>query len=237
MLNRYPRKLRELPGTRSRVHVFDDRAHAGIVLGDMLASRDRENALVLAVPAGGVPVARALTERLGLPLDVAVVSKITLPWNTEVGCGAVAFDGTVEMNEPLLQRAGLSEDELSERVRETKAKVARRQEVFRSGLGPLELRGRDAILVDDGLASGFTMLVAVQAVRKSGPRRVAVAVPTSPASTAGRLLADVDELWCANLRAGLQFAVADAYRHWRDVDEAEAAESFRQAIGRSGPEG
>ncbi len=229
LVDRYPGTLRDCPDYRQEVHVFRDRRQAGEVLADLLGGRDAGRTLILAVPAGGVPVAVALAERLALALDVACVSKVTVPGNTEVGCGAVAFDGTLEMNEPLLRRLGFSSKAVAERIEATREKVQRRQQALRPGRGELDPTGRDAILVDDGLASGFTMRLAVEAVRKLGPDRVSVAVPTAPASTAEDLIPHVDELWCANLRAGARFAVADAYRNWRDVSEDEAADMLRRS--------
>ena len=116
---------------RNMVGVFKDREHAGILLGDMLAPYPLENGIVLGIPAGGVPVGLAVADRLGLPFDVAVVSKITLPWNTEAGYGAVAFDGTFKLNKALIAQLPLSEDQIQEGIRKTRSKVARRSERFR----------------------------------------------------------------------------------------------------------
>src|SRR5262245_58672208 len=103
--------LHDHPPLRGRTHVFDDRRHAGEILAEMLAGECDEDALVAAIPAGGVPVAVALAGSLKLALDVLVVSKITLPWNTEAGYGAVAFDGNVRLNDALVARVGLSRRE------------------------------------------------------------------------------------------------------------------------------
>lgn len=219
---------------RDRARVFGDRREAGEVLAGMLPDRRAGAALVLAIPAGGVPVAVAAAARLGLPVDAAAVSKITPPWSTEVGYGAVAFDGTVRLNEPLLPRMGLSRQEIAAGVARTTEKVRRRAETLRAGRGPLDVGGREAVLVDDGLASGFTMTVAVDAVRKAGAARVVVAVPTAHDSAARRLVRRADAVYCANLRAGMRFAVADAYRNWRDVGEEEARRLL-EAAWRSGP--
>jgi predicted phosphoribosyltransferase len=227
--DRFPDKVHDLPEYRRRVGVFEDREEAGAVLADLLRGREGGPAVVLAIPAGGVPVAVSLAGRLAWPVDVASVSKITLPGNTEVGCGAAAFDGSVELNDPLLRRLGLGGRELSERIAETVAKVKRRHEALRAGRGPVQLAGRDAVLVDDGLASGFTMRLAAKAAAALAARRVVVAVPTAPATSVAGLLDRADEIWCVNIRSGGSFAVADAYRNWRDVSEAEAAAILRRA--------
>jgi len=211
----------ELPELRNRVHVFRDRTEAGEVLARMLEGYRGSEALVLAVPAGGVPVAAAIARELGLALDVAVVSKITLPWNTEAGYGAVAFDGTVRLNEALLPELGLSEEDVAEGIERTKRKVERRAKTLRGDRPLPDLTHRTAILVDDGLASGFTMRVAVEALRNAGAREVVVAVPTAHAEAVRRLAGAVEVLYCPNIRGGGRFAVAEAYERWSDVEEEE----------------
>ncbi len=227
-------RLYFLPELRGRTRVFRDRIHAGAVLADMLQDLRGTDALVLAVPAGGVPVAAELARRLDLPLDVAVVSKITLPWNTEAGYGAVAFDGTIRINEPLVARAGLTARQVEAGIEETLAKVERRVRTFRGTRPPPDLAGRPAVLVDDGLASGFTMATAVAALRKAGAGRLYVAVPTAHEEAVGRLAPGVDAVYVANLRSGPVFAVADAYRRWRDVTEEEARRILQAARGEPG---
>lgn len=209
---------------RNQTGVFRDRAHAGEVLAEMLAEFRGGDGLLLAVPAGGVPVAAVVAERLALPLDVAVVSKITLPWNTEAGYGAVAWDGTVRINRGLAAQVGLGEDEIRGGVERTTNKVRRRVQRFRGERSWPELRERRVILIDDGLASGFTMLVAVEAVEAAGGGTPVVAVPTAPADTVARLAERSTAVYCANIREGRPFAVADAYEHWSDVTEESAVE-------------
>jgi len=212
----------DLSHLRDRVHVFSTRRHAGEIVAGMLEAYRRAEAVVLAIPAGGVPVAAAIAQRLAMPLDVAVVSKITLPWNTEVGYGAVAFDGTVSLNESLLEQLSLSEQEVADGIARTREKVARRQRRFRGDRPMPQLSARTAILVDDGLASGFTMRVAAQALTALAAETI-VAVPTAHAGAVADLAERVGAVYCPNIRSGMSFAVADAYRRWRDVSEDEAA--------------
>lgn len=216
----------DLPEYRDRVRVFRDRAHAGEILAGMLEDYRASRTLVMAIPAGGIPVAAALARRLSLPLDVAVVSKITLPWNTEAGYGAVAFDGTVRLNRDLLSRLGLSEKEIAEGKAATAGKVKRRVERFRGDRPYPDLIKERVILVDDGLASGFTLLVGVEALKRSGTGEIIVAVPTGSTGAVRRVAAEVDRLYCANIRGGWSFAVADAYERWTDVSEEEALRIF-----------
>jgi len=221
-------RIIELPELRNRGRVFRDRAHAGEVLAGMLAEHRGGDARVLGIVAGGVPVAAALAQSLGLALDVAVVSKITLPWNTETGYGAVAFDGSVRLNQAAIERFGLVPADVEKGIAQTQAKVRERLQRFSAGRAP-QLAGRTVVLVDDGLASGFTLLTAVAAVRHAQPARLLVAVPTGHGESVQRVAAEVDALYCANVRASFAFAVADAYERWSDVSEDEALALWRAA--------
>jgi len=210
----------DLAELRNRVRVFRDRVEAGKVLARMLERYRNSNAIVLAIPAGGAAVAAAIAKELHLSLDVAVVSKITLPWDTEAGYGAVAFDGTVMLNEDLLSRINLSNQEIQEGIKKTEQKVARRLKMFRGNRPSPDFK-RPIILVDDGLASGFTLRVAIKAIRKAGATNVILAVPTAHLESAQTILKEVEAIYCPNLRGGFSFAVAHAYRQWSDLDEQE----------------
>ncbi len=223
----------ELSRLQGRTGVFADREEAGRVLSELLLQFTGPSSLLLAIPAGGVPVAAAAADILGLPLDLAVVSKITLPWDREAGYGAVAFDGSCRINEPLLDRLGLSEREVRAGVLSTRRKVRRRLRRFRGRRPFPELGEKTVILVDDGLASGFTMQVAVEAVRRAGGARIVAAVPTGHGAAVKALAHSADAVCCANLREGLPFAVAAAYRRWTDVAEEEVDRLL--ALRRTGP--
>jgi predicted phosphoribosyltransferase len=211
---------------RNRTRVFRDRQHGGEVVGQMMQEYGQARAINMAITAGGLPVAVQIAKLLALPLDVAVVSKITLPWNTEVGYGAVAFDGTARLNDELVGRLSLTDQQIKEGILETEEKVRRRNLLFRGDRPLPSLSDRAAILVDDGLASGFTMQVAVEALLKASSSEVVVAVPTGPSHTVRRISANVSRIYCANIRSGMSFAVADAYEYWSDVTEQEALKAL-----------
>jgi len=219
----------ELAELRERTRVFSDRSHAGRVLAGMLSDRLEPDCLIMAIPAGGVPVAAALAAGLHLPLGLAVVSKITLPWNSEVGFGAVAFDGSVGLNEAMVARTELTPQEVEEGIARTRRKVARRVERLGSLLADAEPVGRDVVVVDDGLASGFTMRAAVDALGRAGAASVRVAVPTGHLAAVEAVAPAVRELYCANIRSGFRYAVADAYMHWYDIDDHELTAMLRKA--------
>lgn len=221
----------DLPEMRNRARVFRDRTQAGAVLAGMLGEFRDAGALVLAIPAGGVPVAAEIAHRLGLPLALAVVSKITLPWNTESGYGAVAFDGSVRLNRDLITALHLPESVVQQGIAQTKEKVARRVRQLGGDRSLPDLTRRTVILVDDGLASGFTLHTAVDALRHLAADRIVIAVPTGHADAVARIAASVNSLYCPNIRQGPVFAVADAYQHWTDVSEATVAEIMQTFSG------
>jgi predicted phosphoribosyltransferase len=213
-------KIFDLPKLRNRIRVFRDRASAGKVLAGMLEEFRSSHAMVMGIPAGGIAVAVEIARELHLPLEIAVVSKITLPWNSEAGYGAVAFDGTVILNEEFLSRLNLSDQEIQTGIKKTEQKVSRRVTMFR-GNRPFPDFKRPIILVDDGLASGFTLRVAIKALHRNGVTNLILAVPTAHSESVQMILEEVEAIYCPNLRSGLSFAVADAYERWSDLDEEE----------------
>jgi predicted phosphoribosyltransferase len=220
-------KIFDLLKLRNRVRVFRDRASAGKVLAGMLEEYRDSHAMVMGIPAGGIAVAVEIARALDLPLDIAVVSKITLPWNSEAGYGAVAFDGTVMLNEELLSRFNLSDQEIQTGTKKTEQKVLRRMTMFR-GNRPLPDFKRPIILVDDGLASGFTLRVAIKALRRNGATNLILAVPTAHSESVQMILEEVEAIYCPNLRSGLSFAVADAYERWGDLEEQEVIKLLQE---------
>ncbi len=217
-------KLSEDPSLRNRSQVFADRAHAGRLLAERLLDYRGREVHLFAIPAGGVPVAAEIARRLELPLDLIIVRKIQLPWTTEAGFGALNPAGEAILNEDLLARITLSQEDIAVQTEKAAASMRRREERLRNGQPYPQLAGRAVIIVDDGLASGFTMRAAVQFLKRQGAGKIVVAVPTASERTAQDLLPEVDELVCLNVRGGWSFAVADAYENWYDLDEGEVLE-------------
>lgn len=217
---------------RERLFAFDDRAHAGRMLADALERYRGGNGVVLAVPAGGVPVAAEIAQRLAWPLDLIVVRKVQVPYHTEAGFGAVDADGVVVLNEQFLASLGLSGDAVQAQIDKAKETVAKRDATFRAGRPFPPVEGMTVIIVDDGLASGYTMRAAVGFVKKRNPGRVIAAVPTGPLLTVQDLLRDVDEMVCLNVRSSRSFAVADAYHHWYDLSDDEVIDILTRGAAR-----
>jgi len=204
---------------------FRDRSHAGRELATMLDEFRGTAALVLAIPAGGMPVGKAIAEALGLPLAIAPVSKVLYPWTTESGFGAVAFDGSVWLDEARMAGHGLTPAQVERAIAEARAKVERRLVLLSSA--PLGVEGRTVILVDDGIAGGSTMRAAIAALRRQRAASIVIAVPTAHQEALDALAKLADAAYCANVRSGRSFAVADAYAEWRDLSDEEVVALLR----------
>jgi putative phosphoribosyl transferase len=214
-------KIIEEHDLREKVKVFRDRFHAGKLLAEKLQEYSQlKNAIVLAIPAGGVPVGYVIAKELDIPIDVVIVRKAQIPWNTEAGFGAVTWDGVTVLNELLIDQLGLTEEDIEESIYETKKNIEKRLRKFRGNKPLPELKDKAIILVDDGLASGFTMLAAVRSLRKNLPKKIIVAIPTASLGAIDLLRSEVDEIVCLNIRSG-SFAVADAYENWYDLTDEE----------------
>jgi predicted phosphoribosyltransferase len=212
----------ENPLLHNRKYVFSDRHDAGKQLGVLVKTLPSvHGSVVLAIPAGGVPVGREIAAALGSRLSLAIVRKIQIPGNPEAGFGAVSWDGQVLINEGLRAVLGLSDADIETEIERTKKNVHERIVRFTHGRALPKMSGKSVILADDGLASGFTMMAAVKSVRPLSPSRIIVAVPTASATSAELVSRNVDQVVCLNIRTSRQFAVADAYRQWYDLDDRE----------------
>ena len=174
--------------------MFKDRCDAGRQLGLRLSVFATVRPVVVALPRGGVPVAADIAGRLGAPLDVIVVRKIGLPWQPELAIGAVAEGNVCVVNDALIEEAGVSGDELVAVIGRERVELERRVRTYRGERSPLRLDGRVVILVDDGLATGYTARAAIELIRRRGASRVVLAVPVAPediVATMGRVADEV----------------------------------------------
>lgn len=216
---------------RDKINVFRDRTEAGRKLGEKLESYLGSDGLILAIPSGAVPVAKEIARMISLPLDLIIVRKLQIPFEPEAGFGALGPEGEVIINDNLLMQLRLSAGEIDETIRRTLDVIRKRNRLFRAGGAFPETAGKTIILVDDGLASGYTMLAAIQSVKKKNAAKVVVVVPTGSAGTVEMLLPRVNELVCLNVRTGHSFAVADAYRFWHDLTDEEVLSLLNQSPG------
>ena len=212
---------------------FADRASAGSALAPALtAYRDREDVLVLGLPRGGVPVAAEIADALHAPLDVVIVRKLGAPGQPELAIGAIASGGVIVINENILSGAA-SAGEVQAEIQRQRAELNRRESLYRNDRLPLEAAGRTVILVDDGAATGATMLAAIRAARKQDARRVIVALPVASAEAVRALRDEADEVHCL-LTPPLFFAVGDWYARFEQTTDAEVCTLLAHARTRAG---
>ena len=214
-------KTIESPHLRNREFVFEDRVDAGRRLGEMMQGEELQDAMLLAIPSGGVPVAVSMQIFLWWPVELLLVRKVQIPHNTEAGFGAVNMDGERFFNEMLLSNLHLSWEVIEEQVQKALQTIEQRNTMFRCSKPFPDISEKNIIIVDDGLASGYTMLAAIHYVKKRNPLSVSIAVPTGLADTVKNLSRKVDRLYCLNIRENYPFAVASAYRRWHDLSDRE----------------
>jgi putative phosphoribosyl transferase len=205
---------------------FLDRAEAGRMLAEVLTSLVSPPALVLGIPRGGVVVAARVAARLGAPLDVVVPRKIGAPGNPELAVGAVA-DGVEAIDEPAVRRLGLDMAAVRAEAARQTVEVARRTAAYRQGLPPLALAGRTAVLVDDGVATGWTCAAAASNTRRAGATRVLVAVPVGPPGLAERLRPVVDQV-VVLVTPDPYLNVGQVYERFPQVDDDEVLRCLEQ---------
>jgi len=199
---------------------FRDRTDAGRQLGQRLRELRLVDPVVLALPRGGVPVAFEAAGAVGAPLDVFVARKVGAPGHKEYGIGAIAEGGVVVADEYALRMLGLSHDRFEQLVAVEQRELDRRVERYRRGRDLVEVRGRDVVLIDDGLATGVTAEAALRALRARRPRRLILAVPACAPDTAARLDDVADEVVC--LVAPADFvAVGKWYANFGQTDDDE----------------
>lgn len=201
--------------------MFRNRFEAGIQLARQLEPFNTQDTLLLAIPRGGIEVAHPIALHLNRPLDVIIPRKITFPDNPELAIGAVTFEGSVEINKELVEGLNLSSSDVDSLVRPALLEIERRLRLYRGNKSSPELRARDVILIDDGLATGYTMMAAVKSVRSEHPRRIIVAVPVSPASTCEHLQSLVEHMVVLHQAQESFFAVGAFYDNFTDLADAE----------------
>lgn len=213
------------PSLANRRGVFLARDEAGRACAALLG-RHRElvdDAVCGAIPSGGVAVAVPIAREFGLRVLPLVARKVQVPGNTEFGMGAVAWDGRVLLDRELVRALGLGSSAVRIQVEAARASVAERLERFLPGRQMPDLRGRRVLVVDDGLAGGSTAMVVLAALRAAGAGPLVTVVPTGHDRTVAAVAGVSDAVICPNIRGGGSFAVADAYRAWRDMTADEVA--------------
>jgi putative phosphoribosyl transferase len=211
-----------------RAVVFADRAAAGVALAEEMQRRELPPPLlILALPRGGLPVAHEIARILDAPLDVMLVRKVGMPGQPELAMGAVA-SGDIVVRDRSLERIfpGIAED-FDHVAAQERRELLRREQVYRAGLAPLALQGKTVVLVDDGLATGSTMLAAVRAARAGGAARIVVAAPVASPQAAQLIGAEADELVILQTPAML-FAIGEWYEQFEQLEDEEVCRLLDQ---------
>lgn len=207
--------------------LFFDRSDAGRRLAEKLSRYEGGQVVVFGIPHGGVPVATEVAEKLGAPLDIIVPRKIPIPNNPEAGFGAVTEDGIIVLNESLVKQLGLNKYQIQFQAEKVRAEVARRTALYRGRLKAPPVREKTAIIIDDGLASGYTMVAAVKSIQSRGATKIVTASPVASGSAYDLLKPLVDELVCLVVARTSRFAVASFYYRWHDLSETEVMKYLR----------
>lgn len=215
-----------MDGTRGIV--FADRVDAGRRLAARLTHLRGSDVVVVGLPRGGVPVAAEVARALGAPLDVVVVRKLGVPYQPELGMGAIGEDGVRVINDRVVRGAGVSPAELAAVEARERVELARRAERFRAGRPRTPLAGRTVVVVDDGIATGSTAKAACEVVRAEGARRVVLAVPVAPADWTDRLAGVADELVCVGTPEPF-FGVGQFYADFTQTRDDEVVDCLRRA--------
>lgn len=211
---------------------FENRRRAGQELAERLlqwaGDGGLEDAVVLALPRGGVPVAAEIAKTLHVPLDVVVARKIGVPGSPEVGIGAIVAEDPPVFDRLALQTLHLSEDRLGSDVARERTELHRREALYRKGEPPPRVAGRTVVLVDDGLATGGTARAALRHLRRQGPARLVLAVPVGSPGTVAALREEADDVVCAHLPAYLS-SVGEWYADFEQVSDDEVIGALREA--------
>jgi len=213
---------------------FRDRSEAGRLLAAELAKRPEfsgqrsgTNAVVLALPRGGLPVGFEVAEALQAPLDVVVVRKLGVPWQPELAMGAMA-GGTTVLDHELIREFRISDEEVNSAIEREKREMERREKLYRGGLAALDLTGNTVVLVDDGLATGSTMTAAARCVRALHPQRLIIAVPVGSSEACARLKTEAGECICLATPEPF-YAVGEWYEDFVQVTDGEVREILKRS--------
>ncbi|MBI2288529.1 MAG: phosphoribosyl transferase [Chloroflexi bacterium] len=208
--------------------LFDNRYDAGRQLAAQLGEYKGQPVVVLAIPNGGVPVGVEVAAALEVELDLVISRKIPLPLTPEAGFGALADDGTVILNEELVKAVGLTPDQINFQINRVRGEIRQRSLLYRRDRPSATVSGKTVIITDDGLASGFTMIAAVESVRRRQPKEVIVAVPVASATALEQLEKVGAKVVTVAVGTKPRFFVADFYRYWHDLSEDEVIKCLKE---------
>lgn len=207
--------------------IFKDRKEAGQALANKLKRYRKKIDFVFAIPNGGVAIGYEIAKAFSTRLDVVIVRKIQLPWDTEAGFGACAPDECVLLNKKMIQSLGLTKSEIIVQKQRTFLQIKQRNKKYREGRPYPDLKNKSILICDDGLATGYTMLAAIRFLRKKHPKEIIVAVPCASAGAYAFIKEKADKVVSLNIKSEFPFAVADFYERWYDVSDQEVLEYLK----------
>ncbi|MDD5122005.1 MAG: phosphoribosyltransferase family protein [Dehalococcoidales bacterium] len=214
-----------LPGTNPK---FDNRYDAGKQLSEKLTEFKNQPVVVMAIPNGGIPIAHHVALELNATMDLIISRKIPIPLAPEGGFGAVTDDGTVILNPDVLKRINLNEAQINYQVSRVRNDIQQRSIIYRSSRPVSVLSSKIAVLVDDGLASGYTMMAAIESVRRKKPKMVVVAVPVASAMAVKQVEKVADRVITVVTDYAPRFYVSDYYRYWNVLSDREGQECYQE---------
>jgi len=207
---------------------FKDRFEGGKELAKRLIKYKGKKVIVLAIPRGGIETSFPICKSLKSKFDLIITRKLPIPWNPEAGFGSISMDGTVCLNPEIAPFLGLKEEEIKEIVDSVFKEVKRRNEVYRKGKPFPEVKGKIVILVDDGLATGYTMLAALRSVKKLKPKKLIVAVPVASKQAAEIVKKECDEFICLYESEEPIFAVGSYYKEFPQLSDREVLNYLKE---------
>jgi len=208
--------------------IFENRYDAGRKLAEKMRDLADNNAVVLAIPNGGVAVAMSVALAIGADFDLVISRKIPLPLSPEGGFGSITDDGTIILDEAMVKHAGLTKQQIDFQVNQVRANVKQRSLLYHKDRRPLSLLNRTVVIVDDGFASGYTMKAAIASIRKRKPACVIAAVPVGPEKVVGEIKLVADRVITCVTGANPEFYVSDYYRAWYDVTDNEVLTCLKE---------
>ena len=208
--------------------VFENRYDAGRQLALRLAQYRNQNAVVLAIPNGGVLVGLGVALALNADFNIIISRKIPLPLSPEGGFGAVTDDGTTMLNEDMVKRFNLSQQQINYQVSQVRAGIRQRSLLYHGERPPSLVKGRTVIMVDDGLASGYTMMAAVESIRYRQPREIIVAVPVASATALPKVEKIANSIVACVSGFDPEFYVSDFFRYWHEPSDEEVLQCFKE---------
>jgi predicted phosphoribosyltransferase len=213
---------------RNKTYIYPSRVEAGKLLADLI--KDEQVDVMLIIPNGGLPVGLGLLQTKYFQpelVDLLIVKKIHVPWSTEAGMGAITPDGELFLNDSIISHYSIENRQIQNQIEKTKERIQDIRKQY--GISEeLVVKNKSVLIIDDGIASGFSMLAGASWLKNKEAKRILIGAPTAPLRSVENLKDKVEKIFCVNIRVGFSFAVADAYQNWYDLLLKEAVDYFQQ---------